>query len=78
MSVMMPILRIRKVLRSIGASSEQADEFADAMDAYPTRREFEQRMEAMFQRWFNRIVFALIAVTALGLTVFGLISAMID
>jgi ABC-type multidrug transport system fused ATPase/permease subunit len=62
MSVMAPILRIRKVLRSIGASSDQADEFADAMDLYPTRREFEQRMEAMFQRWFTRIVFAIIVV----------------
>ena len=66
MSVMTPILRIRKVLRSIGANSDQADEFADAMDAYPTRREFEQRMKAMFARWFNRIMFGIVVIVGLA------------
>ena len=78
MSVMSPILRIRKVLRSIGANDDQADEFADAMGGYPTKDEFELRLEAMFQRWFNRIVFAVIAITAFGFTIFGVINALID
>lgn len=78
MSVMTPILRIRKVLRSIGASAAYADEFADAMDAYPTRREFEQRMQAMFDRQFNRMLLAFIGVLAVSLTVYGLINALVD
>lgn len=69
MSVMTPILRIRNVLRAIGASPEQADEFADAMDAYPTRREFEQHMETMFAKWFNRTIFAMLVITGLAVAI---------
>ena len=78
MSVMSPILRIRRVIRSIGASPEQADEFADAMDAFPTRRESDQRMEEMFAKWFNRIILAFIAISAVSLTIYGLINALVD
>ncbi len=66
MSVMSPILRIRKVLRSIGATSHQADEFSDAMSAYPTKDEFQQRLDAMFAQQFNRIMFGIIVVVGLA------------
>ena len=66
MSVMSPILRIRKVLRSIGANDNQADESADAMNAYPTKDEFQQRLDAMFAQQFNRIMFGIIVVVGLA------------
>lgn len=69
MSVMTPILRIRKVLRSIGASPDQADEFAEAMDSYPTRREFDQRLEAMFARQTNQLIFAIIVIVGLAVAI---------
>jgi len=69
MSLATPILRIRKVLRSVGASDAEADEFADALDSYPSRREFELRLEAMFQRQFNRIMFMMIAVTGIAVAI---------
>ena len=69
MSMMTPILRIRKVLRSIGASADEADEFADAMDGYPTRREFEQRLEAMFARQTNQLIFAVIVIVGLAVAI---------
>ena len=66
MSVISPILRIRKVIRSIGANDDQADEFADAMNAYPTKDEFQQRLDAMFAQQFNRIMFGIIVVVGLA------------
>lgn len=67
MSVMTPILRLRKVIRSIGASDEQADEFADAMGQYPSQREFQIMMEEAHARLFNRL--ALLLLAALGVAV---------
>ena len=69
MSLMTPILRIRKVLRSLGATSDQADEFADAMSGYPTRQEFEQRLEAMFARQTNQLIFAIIVIVGLAVAI---------
>ena len=69
MSVMTPILRIRKVLRSIGATSEQADEFADAMNDYPGRRELQLMLDDMFARWFNRIMFGTIVIVGLAVAI---------
>ncbi|MCY3921482.1 MAG: hypothetical protein OXN86_10985 [Chloroflexota bacterium] len=69
MSVMTPILRIRKVLRSIGASPEQADEFADAMNDYPGRRELQLMLDEVFARWFNRIVFSVIVIVGLAVAI---------
>ena len=69
MSVMSPILRIRKVLRSIGATSHQAVEFSDAMNAYPTKDEFQQRLDAMFAQQFNRIMFGIIVVVGLAVAI---------
>ncbi len=66
MSVMSPILRIRKVLRSIGATAQQSDEFADAMSAYPTKDDFQQRLDTMFAQQFNRIMFGIIVVVGLA------------
>ncbi len=73
MSLMNPILRIRRVIRTIGATNDQADEFADAMDVYPTRREFEMRMEAMYQRHFKEVLIAMIAVVGLGVAILALL-----
>lgn len=69
MSVMTPILRLRKVIRSLGGSDAQADEFVDAMDSYPTRREFDQRLEAMFARQTNQLIFAIIVIVGLAVAI---------
>jgi len=66
---MTPILRIRKVLRSIGATSDQADEFADAMNDYPGRREWQLMLDEMFSRWFNRIMVGIIVVVSLAVAI---------
>ena len=73
MSVMNPILRIRNVVRSIGAASNQTDEFADAMDAYPTKDDFQQKLDAMFAQQFNRLLLAMIVVGGL---IVGLVTAL--
>ena len=78
MSVMSPILRIRKVLRSIGASDEQSDEFADAMSSYPTKDEFQQRLDAMFAQQFNRIMFGVIVVVSLAVGVIAALMVALD
>lgn len=69
MSVMSSILRIRKVLRSIGANDDQADDFADAMAAYPTKDDFQQRLDTMFAQQFNRIMFGIIVVVGLAVAI---------
>ena len=53
----------------MGASSQQADEFADAMADYPGRQELQLMLDEMFARWFNRIVFAIIVVAGLTLAI---------
>ncbi len=73
MSLTHPVLRIRKVIRSLGGTNDQADEFADAMGEYPGRRELQLMLDEMFSRWFNRIVFAFIAVTSLAVGIISLI-----
>ena len=66
---MNPILRIRRVIRSLGATNDLADEFAEAMDSYPTRREFEQRLEGMFARQTNQLIFAIIVIVGLAVAI---------
>ena len=78
MSVMTPILRIRKVLRSMGATSEQADEFTDAMGGYPTRDEFELRLEAMFARQMVQIILAMITIVGLGVAILALLILLVE
>ncbi len=73
MSLMTPILRIRRVIRTLGATNDQADDFADAMDGYPTRREFEMRMEAMYQRHFKEVLIAMITIVGLGVAILALL-----
>ncbi len=67
MSVMSPILRLRNVIRAIGASDDQADEFADAMTQYPSQVEFQLQLDKMFAQQFNRL--AVLILSALGLFV---------
>ena len=69
MSVMTPILRMRKVLRKLGASSEDADEFTDAMSDYPTREEFELRLQAMFARQQIQLILAMLAIAGLAVAI---------
>ena len=69
MSLMTPILRMRKVLRSIGASPDEADQFTDAMSAYPTKDEFQQRLDAMFAQQFNRIMFGTLVIVSLAVAI---------
>ncbi|MCY3569202.1 MAG: hypothetical protein OXH38_11275 [Chloroflexi bacterium] len=78
MSVMTPILRIRKVIRSIGASPEQADEFADAMNEYPTKDDFQERLDAMFAQQLNRIMFGVIVVVSLAVAVIAALMIALD
>ncbi|MDE2967581.1 MAG: hypothetical protein OXS30_08900 [Chloroflexota bacterium] len=78
MSVMTPILRIRKVIRSIGASAGQADEFADAMNEYPTKDDFQQRLDAMFAQQLNRIMFGVIVVVSLAVAVIAALMVALD
>ena len=78
MSVMTPILRICKVTRSIGASSEQADEFADAMNEYPTKDDFQERLDAMFAQQLNRIMFGVIIVVSLAVAVIAALMVALD
>lgn len=73
MSVMTPILRLRRVLRSIGASSDQADEFADVMNEYPTKDDFQQRLDAMFAQQFNRMLIAMVTVVGLAVAIIALL-----
>ncbi len=69
MSLMTPVLRLRKVMRSIGANESQADEFADAMADYPGRREMQLMLDEMFARWFNRIMFGMIVIVGLAVAI---------
>ena len=78
MSVMTPILRIRKVLRSVGATSDQADEFADAMNEYPTKDDFQQRLDSMFAQQFNRIMFGIIIVVSLAVAIIAVLMVALD
>ena len=71
---MNPILRIRRVIHTLGATNDQADEFAEAMGDYPGRRELQLMLDEMFSRWFNRIVFAFIAVAGLAVGIISLIN----
>ena len=49
-----PLFRARGAARSMGATSEQADRFADAMRVFPTPREAAQQAEATFNRYLLR------------------------
>ena len=69
MSVMTPILRMRKVLRKLGVSPEDADEFTDAMSEYPTREEFELRLQAMFARQQVQLILAMLAIAGLAVAI---------
>ena len=69
MSLMSPVLRVRQVVRRMGASSADADEFADAMSEFPTQREADERMEAIFNKWFNRILLAMIVVAGIAIAI---------
>ncbi len=69
MSLMTPLLRLRKVVRSMGASTEQADEFADAMSDYPGRREWQLMLDEMFARWFNRTMLGMILLISLAVAI---------
>lgn len=78
MSVMTPILRIRKVLRSVGASADQADEFADAMNGYPTNDDFQQRLDAMFAQQFNRMLVAMVTIVGLAVAIIAVLMVALD
>ncbi len=69
MSLTNPVLRIRRVVKTLGATNDQADEFADAMGEYPGRREFQLMLDEALSRWFNRIVFAMITIIGLAVAV---------
>ena len=44
------------------------------MGDYPGRRELQLMLDEMFSRWFNRIVFAFIAVAGLAVGIISLIN----
>ena len=58
-------VRIRRVVREIGTTDEQADEFVEAMDDYATKQDLLNALEAMEHRIVNRLLIALMATAAL-------------
>ena len=69
MSLMSPVLRVRQVVRRMGASSADADEFADAMSEFPAQRELKLMIDEAFSRWFNRILLAMIVVAGIAIAI---------
>ena len=52
----MRALRLRRVLISIGASDDQADEFVNAIDELPSKPDLSRALAEMEQRLVNRML----------------------
>lgn len=75
MAAMNPILRIRRAFRSIGATSEQADETVSAFDEYYlSRREFDDRIRAIMAEQVNRILLGVLVIVGLGVAILALVN----
>ncbi|MDE2891588.1 MAG: hypothetical protein OXN86_03660 [Chloroflexota bacterium] len=65
-----PILRIRRALRSVGASADQADEFASAIDEiYVSREQFEDRIGRMLADHRRQLLLEMIVIVSIAVGV---------
>ncbi|MCY3733478.1 MAG: hypothetical protein OXG42_04295 [Chloroflexi bacterium] len=65
-----PILRIRRALRSVGASADQADEVASAIDEiYVSRQQFEDRIARMFAEHRRQLLLEIIVIVSVAVGV---------
>lgn len=65
-----PILRIRRALRSVGASTDQADEFATAIDEiYVSRQQFEDRIARMLADHRRQLLVEIIVIVSIAVGV---------
>lgn len=58
------VLKIRRVMVSIGASDEQADEFVEAMDELVTKEDMHRAFAEQEARLVNRMLTIQIAIAA--------------
>lgn len=62
-----PILRIRRALRSVGASADQADEFASAIDEiYVSRQQFEDRIARMLADHRRQLLVEVVVIVSIA------------
>ena len=70
------IWRVWRAFRALGANSAQADEVGSAIDAiYPTRREFELRMDAMMAKHRRELLIEIIVIFSIAV---GIIIAVVS
>ncbi len=62
---MMRGVKLRRVLRGMGATDDQSDEFIEAMDDFATKDYLHQELQALESRLFNKIALAMIDVGGL-------------
>lgn len=67
------VLRIRRAVVEMGASDEQADEFADALGGLVTAADMHQFGRNLEARIVNRILLAMIALTGINIGAVALI-----
>ena len=68
---MMRGVKLRRVLKGMGATDQQSDEFIDAMDDFATKDYLHQELKALESRLFNKMLLAMIA---LGGVIIGAIT----
>ena len=68
------VLKIRRVMISIGASDEQADEFVEAMDDLVTKEDLARALSEMEHRLLNRMLLAGIGLTGINIGAVALLT----
>ena len=63
----MRALKVRRTLISIGATDEQADEFAESMDEFVTKEDLNRALRELEHRLMNRVMLFGITVTGLNI-----------
>ena len=75
---MSPILRIRRVIRSIGGSSEEADEFAEAMSEYPGRSELKLMIDEAFSSYLVQTLLGVLIIVSVAVGVIAVLMVALD
>ena len=70
----MRALRLRRVLISIGASDDQADEFVNAIDELPSKQDLGRALAEMEQRLVNRMLLIGIGLSGLVIAAMALLT----
>ena len=68
------VLKIRRVMISIGASDEQADEFVEAMDDLVTKEDLIRSLSELEHRLMHRVIILGIALTGLNIAAMALLT----